>query len=31
MVEGKEYFIPKEKWHRIIKGKGKLVVEIKKG
>ena len=31
MVEGKEYFIPKEKWHRIIKGKGKLIVEIKKG
>jgi hypothetical protein len=30
MVEGKEYIIPQEEWHRVIKGTGKLVVEIKK-
>jgi hypothetical protein len=30
MVEGKEYIIPQEEWHRVIKGRGKLVVEIKK-
>jgi len=30
LIEGKEYFIPKEEWHRVIKGRGKLIVEIKK-
>lgn len=30
LIEGKEYFIPKEEWHRVIKGIGKLIVEIKK-
>lgn len=29
LKEGKEYFIPKEMFHRTIKGKGKLVIEIK--
>lgn len=28
MVEGKEYFIPQEEWHRVIKGDGNLVIEI---
>lgn len=29
MEEGKEYFIPKEVFHRTIKGTGNLVIEIK--
>ena len=28
LIEGKEYFIPKGKYHRIIKGDGNLKVEI---
>jgi len=30
MEEGKNYVIPKEEWHRVIKGKGDLVIEITK-
>lgn len=28
LIENKEYFIPKGVYHRVIKGKNKLVVEI---
>jgi len=30
MEEGKNYVIPKEEWHRVIKGNGDLIVEITK-
>jgi len=30
LIEGKEYFIPKKEWHRVLKGNGKLIIEIKK-
>lgn len=30
LIEGKEYFIPKKQWHRVLKGNGKLIIEIKK-
>ena len=28
LIEGKEYFIPKKSWHRVIKGNGNLKIEI---
>jgi quercetin dioxygenase-like cupin family protein len=30
LQEGKNYVIPKEQWHRVIKGDGKLIIEIQK-
>jgi len=29
LIEGKEYFIPKMSYHRIIRGTSKLILEIK--
>jgi uncharacterized protein YejL (UPF0352 family) len=29
LVVGETYFIPKKSWHRVIKGNGKLMIEIK--
>ena len=29
LIEGKEYFIPKMSYHRIIKGESNLILEIK--
>lgn len=28
IIPGQTYYIPKEKWHRVLKGYGNLVVEI---
>jgi hypothetical protein len=28
LIEGKEYFIPKKSWHRVIKGNGNLKIKI---
>ena len=31
LEEGKEYFIKANEWHRVIKGKGKMILFIEKG